>query len=121
MTTFEAFKRQVSLITACTTFAYDISRVKSRYYNSCITASSNEAVDNSGAVTPISFQLLINEICWGRYKCQQLPISLQLLLLPCTGLPPAGSTNPVNLVLEALGNDGNGGGSGPLGREREDP
>ena len=114
---FEAFEQQVSLPTACTTFSYNVSRVEARYYNSCITASSNDAVDNPCSVTPVSFQLLIDEFLWGRYKGQQLPASLQLLLLPSAGLAPARSTNPVNLVPESPGNERNGGSSGPLGRE----
>ena len=70
-------------------------------------------------MTPVSFQLLIDELRWGRYKGQQLPASLQLLLLPSAGLTSVGSTNPVNLVPESPGNEGSGGGSGPLGYEQE--
>ena len=43
---------------------------------------------DAGAITPVSFQLLIDELCWGRYRGQQLPASLQLLLLPSNGSPP---------------------------------
>ena len=79
---FDAFERQVSSPASCTTFAYDVTRVSARYYNSCITASSNEPMGEPGAVTPVSFGFLIDELRWGRYKGQQLPASLQILFLP---------------------------------------
>ena len=79
---FDAFERQVSSPESCTTLAYDVTRVSARYYNSCITASSNEPIGEPGAVTPVFFGFLIDELRWGRYKGQQLPASLQILFLP---------------------------------------
>ena len=68
---------------ACTTFAYDISRVEAAYYNACIRAStSTTTLNDPGAVTPVSFQLLVDELRWGRYRGQSLPASLQSLLGP---------------------------------------
>lgn len=86
---FESFERQVNSTSACTTFAYDVSRVEARYYNGCVAASSTCDLGDAGAVTPVSFQLLIDELRWGRYRGQQLPASLQLLLLPSNGSPAA--------------------------------
>ena len=114
---FEAFERQVSTTTACTTFAYDVSRVEARYYNSCITASSNEAVGDPGAVTPVSFQLLVDELRWGRYKGQQLPASLQLLLLPNNGSPPPSTDDPIGPAPQVPDTPGDGGANRPPGRE----
>jgi len=85
---FDAFERQVSTPEACTTLAYDVTRVSARYYNQCITASSSEPMGEPGAVTPVSFSFLLDELRWGRYKGQQLPASLQILFLP----PRAGFT-----------------------------
>ena len=80
---FAAFERQVNSVAACTTFAYDISRVEAAYYNACTRAStSTTTLDDPGAVTPVSFQLLVDELRWGRYRGQSLPASLQLLLGP---------------------------------------
>lgn len=52
---YEDFKRQVSSTASCATFASDVSRVGARYYNTCITASSNEGIGHPGTVTPVSF------------------------------------------------------------------
>ena len=88
---FTAFERQVNTDAACTTFAYDLSRVEAAYYNSCIRASTSTAtLFEPGSVTPASFQLLVDELRWGRYRGQSLPASLQVLLRPDTRsiIPP---------------------------------
>ena len=78
---------------------------------------SNESSGDPGAVTPVLFQLLVEKLRWGRYKGQQLPASLQLLLLPSNGPSPPSKDAPVGLVLEFPGNGGDGGGGRPPGRE----
>ena len=62
---FESFERQVKSTAVCTTFSYDVSLVKVSYYNNCIRSTSNEAFDGLGAITPLSFQLLVDELYWG--------------------------------------------------------
>ena len=115
---FEAFERQVSSPASCTTFAYDVSRVSARYYNSCITASSNEPMGEPGAVTPVSFAFLIDELRWGRYKGQPLPASLQVLFLPGNSPAPSESFVPLEIASEQEQTP-QGGDRGGDRRERE--
>ena len=94
---FATFECQVNTPQAYTTFAYDLSRVEAEYYNGCIrastTASCKAGLGSEGAATDVSFQLLVDELKWGRYHGQALPASLQVLLLPSPPLrqpaPPA--------------------------------
>ena len=83
---FSAFERQVNSREQCTKFAYDLSRVEATYYNNCIRASATANTGSPGGLTSTSFQVLIDELQWGRYSGQTLPASLQSLI---TNTPPA--------------------------------
>ena len=81
---FEVFERQVSSTTACTIFAYNVSRVEVQYYNFCITALSIEVVRDLVAVTPVSFQLLVDKLRWGRYKARRSRLPFRSYSFPAT-------------------------------------
>ena len=101
--TYESFKQQFQTTTLCTSLAYDLSRVEAWYYNPCSHVSTPALLEDPGAQTPLSFQMLLDELTWGRYRGQPLLTALQLLLLPVNGRgrqtthpqpPPPGSANP---------------------------
>lgn len=81
------FERQVITAQSCTTFAYDLSRAETEYNRACIQASTTATMDDPRLITPVSFQLLVDELRWGCYRGQQLLASLQLLLLPSNRSP----------------------------------
>ena len=83
---FTSFERQVNTTSACTAFAYDLSRTEAAYYNACIRASTTALPSDPGGRTPVSFSMLLDELTWGRYRGQPLPASLQTLI------PPTGTT-----------------------------
>ena len=84
---FTSFERQVGTTSACTAFAYDLSRTEAAYYNACIRASTTASLSDPGGRTPISFSMLLDELTWGRYRGQPLPASLQTLIQPSV-IPP---------------------------------
>ena len=90
---FTSFERQVTTTSSCTSFAYDLSRAEAAYYNACIRASTTVLLDDPGRRTPVSFTRLLDELTWGRYRGQRLPVSLQTLLLPST-TPPTTLSQP---------------------------
>ena len=73
-----------------------------------------KAVSDPIVATSVSFQLLIDKLRWGRYKGQQLPASLQVLLLPGNGSPPPSNDAQVGPIPDS---PDNGGGGHPPGRE----
>ena len=77
---FSTFERQLNSPTRCTSFAYDLSRVESVYYNACIRASTTVGINDPGGITSVSFATLSTKLIWGRYISP---------LLPASYLPPA--------------------------------
>ena len=121
---FAPFGPQVSTTGRCTSFAYDLSRVDAAYYNSCIRASKTALLRDPGKRTPVSFTILLEELTWGRYCGQDLPTSLQSLLLPSnmpssttsylaptpldpSGTPPDTDSPPTPGEGRGAGRDGN--------------
>ena len=82
---FSTFEQHMNSPLCYTLFAYDLSRVESAYYNTCIRASTSEGINNHGAITPVSFGTLSKELTWGRYTGPHLPASLQQLLITTIG------------------------------------
>ena len=90
---FTSFEQQVATTSSCTSFAYDLSRTEAAYYNACIRASTTILLGDPGRHTPVSFTMLLDELTWGRYRGQPLPVSLQTLLLP-SSTPPTTPSQP---------------------------
>lgn len=49
---FAAFERKVNTTPACTTFAYDVSRVEAGYYNACMRASTMASRAKASRIPP---------------------------------------------------------------------
>lgn len=103
-------------------FVYDLSRVKAEYCNSCIRASTTAAIGYPSARIPASFQLLVDELKWGRYRGQSLSSSLQTLLEPSIQFnhpPPAAPLQDRNQHRNQEAE--RGGGSGRKGNKVQNP
>ena len=81
---FESFEQHIQTTTLCISLAYDLLRVEG-YYNACISVSTLNLLGDPGTRTPVSFQMLLDDLTWGHYMGQPLPATLQLLFLPANG------------------------------------
>ena len=79
-TNFSTLDHQMTSTSRCTTFAYDLYHVESRYYNKCIRASVTTCINDPGALIPSSFSLLRDKLTGGRYVGLSLPASLQSII-----------------------------------------